>query len=105
MKEKKESIFLVKINKRIDQGEFDRDLSVPFASRKLLKSLIKSKINKKIETNATPILSENNIIDCINEVKETAATTAGIFLKVGILEKVDGEYRVNEKWENILKSR
>ena len=44
-KEKKEAIFLVKIYKRIDQGEFDRDLSIPFASRRLLKALIKSKIN------------------------------------------------------------
>lgn len=105
MNQGKANIFLKKIDERIDLGEFDNDLNIPFASRKLLKALIKSKMDKKVKTNATPILSENNIMDCIKEVKETAVTTVALFLEIGILEKVDGEYKVNEKWENFLKKQ
>lgn len=102
MNQEKANIFLLRVNARIDKGEFDNKLNIPFASRKLLRSLINSKIEHKIETEATPILSENNILDCIKEIRETAAETAGLFLKLGLLEKVDEEVRVPEKWNKLL---
>jgi len=103
MSREKADIFLGKINTRIELGEFDEKLSFPFASKRLLKALIGSKLDKKVETGGTPILSENNIEDCIQEVRETAVFTIALFLEMGVMEKVDGEYKMNEKWEEILK--
>lgn len=102
MTDKKANIVLEKINFRIDMGEFDNSLGVPFASRKLLKALIKSKMIKKVETNATPILSEVNIAECIKDVRETAAFTVAVFIESGIMEKVGNEYKVTDKWEKML---
>lgn len=102
MSQEKANVFLGKINLRIDAGEFDKVLNVPFASRRLLKALIKSKMDKKVETNATPILSENNIEECVQEVRETAAFTVAVFLETGIMEKVGNEYKVVDKWERML---
>jgi hypothetical protein len=105
MSQEKADIFLGRVNVRIEKGEFDNRLDIPFASRKLLRSLIESKIAKKIETSGTPILSENNIEECIEDVRETAASTAAVFLKLGILEKTDGGIKVTEKWAKILNPR
>lgn len=102
MDKEKAGIFLTRVNIRIDKGEFDKSLNIPFASRRLLKSLINSKIEKKVETGATPILSENNIEECVKEVRETAVETTGAFLKIGILVKTDGVIKVAEKWSKIL---
>lgn len=87
MSREKADIFLSKIDERIAAGEFDKFLDIPFASRKLLKSLIHSKIENKLESGSTAILSENNIDECVAEVRETAATTAGIFLELGFLQR------------------
>ena len=103
MSQEKADIFIEKMNIRIEMGEFDKRLSFPFASRKLLRSLIKSKLDKKVETGGTPILSENNIEECIQDVRETAVFTTALFLEMGVMEKIDGEYRVTEKWEQLLK--
>jgi len=108
MSQEKADRYLEKIDERIDRGEFDEKLNIPFASKKLLKSLIKSKMDKKVETGGTPIISENNIIECIQEVRETAAEVAALFGQVGILQKNDRKivdhpiYEVTEKWREIL---
>lgn len=105
-KKEKAKIFLERILDRIDRGEFDKDLEIPFASRKLLKSLVESKMNKKIETNSTPVLSDNDLDECVKEVRETAAETAAVFMKIGILQENDaGEtprYQVSKEWESLL---
>ena len=61
MSQEQADIFLGRLMGRIDKGEFDKRLEIPFASKKLLKAVVKSKIDKKLETGATPILSENNL--------------------------------------------
>ncbi len=108
MSQEKADIFLSRINDRINRGEFDKDLEIPFASKKMLKSLVKAKMNKKVETGATPILSENDLAECVRDIRETAVFTAAVFLEVGILQENDKKmvehprYRVTTKWEEIL---
>jgi len=102
-KSEQAKIFLGRVMEKIDRGEFDKDLDIPFASRKLLKALVTQKMNKKVETNSTPVLSDLDLTECVKEVRETAAETAAIFQWAGILEKPEGEsLKVTEEWEKIL---
>lgn len=109
MSENKAEIMLGRILDRIDKGEFDKDLDIPFASRKLLKALVQSKMDKKVETNATPVLSDLDLEECVKDVRATAAEVAAVFGWAGILEKTDKTaelpIQVTEKWDNILKPK
>ena len=106
MSEEQATIFLGRVMARVEKGEFDNRLEIPFASRKLLKAVIQSKIDKKLETGATPILSENNLDECIEDVRETAVYTAALFLEVGILQENEKgsitKYEVTQQWNNRL---
>lgn len=102
MSQEKVNIILSRINDRIERGEFDDRLDIPFASRKLLKSLVKAKIDRKVETNSTPMLSENELVECVEDVRATAAETAVAFLNAGILEKTEDGIKITEPWNNIL---
>jgi len=103
MNEEKAKIFLDRILERIENGEFDEHLNIPFASRKLLRALIESKMAKKVEMNSTPVLSDMDLWHFIDEVRETAAYTASIFFKNGILIKDEnGSLVLNPKLEKLL---
>jgi hypothetical protein len=103
MSEDKAKIFLNRILDRIDSGEFDEHLNIPFASRKLLKSLVESKMAKKVETAATPVLSDTDIWNCVSEVRETAAYTASVLFKNGLLVKgEDGVVDTHPKLKELL---
>lgn len=103
MNEDKAKIFLDRVLARIDNGEFDQHLNIPFASRKLLKSLVESKMTKKVETGSTPVLSDTDLWHCVEEVRETAAHTASIFFKKGILVKDEnGVVGLNPKLEKLI---
>jgi len=104
MSREKADIFLTRFINRLETGEFDKDLDIPFASRKLLLALVKAKINKKVETGGTPILSNINIDECISEVREQSAFTLSIFGKFGLLEERDGKKQLSEKWIKFLKN-
>ena len=105
MDQEKVDIVLSRINSRIEDGEFDNRLDIPFASRGLLRSLIESKMTKKVETNSTPMLSENELDECVRDVVETAMSTAAVFLKAGILEKTNEGIKVSESWKKLLTPR
>jgi len=103
MKEDTAKIFLERILSRIDNGEFDEHLNIPFASRKLLRSLVESKMAKKVETNSTPVLSDTDLWHCVEEVRETAAHTASVFFKKGLLVKDEkGVLVINPKLEKLI---
>lgn len=106
MSQEQADIFLGRVMSRIEKGEFDNRLEIPFASRKLLKAVIQSKIDKKLETGATPILSENNLDECIEDVREAAVYTAALFLEAGILQENDKgsitKYEVTQQWNKLL---
>ena len=102
MEPNRADIFLGRVMERIDRGDFDSQLEIPFASRKLLKALVTQKMEKKVETNATPVLSDLDLDECVKEVRETAANTLGVFLWAGILEKTEEGVKVTKEWEAIL---
>jgi hypothetical protein len=102
MDQEKVDIVLSRVNRRIEDGEFDSRLNIPFASKGLLKSLIGAKIAKKVEVNSTPMLSENEIDECVKDVIETAANTAAVLLKAGILEKTGEGIKVSSVWQKIM---
>jgi hypothetical protein len=87
--DEKIKIILDGINEKIDSGIWDSDLNLPFTSRKMLKIVVEKRMNTKIQTKSNPIFSDNEIKDCVNEVRETAVVIASLFLKNGILEKTD----------------
>ena len=91
MKNQQSEVFLNKISSKIKNGDFDEYLTIPFFTKELLFSSIKARIDKKIETGATPVLNDAEVKDSIKDAKETAVTTAGIFIANKILVKgVDG---------------
>ena len=104
MENEKNKITLAKLNERIDAGEWDKYLSIPFATKKLLKSVIKTKINKKVEVGNTPMLTEAEIQLCIQEVRETAAYTTSIFLNNGILEKTENSIILGDLSKKLFKT-
>ncbi|NMC61055.1 MAG: hypothetical protein GYA51_16990, partial [Candidatus Methanofastidiosa archaeon] len=83
-------------------GEFDKSVSI-FVSKNLIRSSIKSRILKKDETEATPILSETEIKEAIKDAKEIGAFTAKIFFENGFIERTEDGYKVSEKIEKLLR--
>lgn len=95
-------IFLKKIDERIQNGEFDKSISI-FVSKNLIRSSIKARVLKKVETDAIPILSDAEIKEAIKDAKEIGAFTAKIFFENGFIEKTEDGYKVSEKIEKLLR--
>ena len=89
MKNINNDVFLNKITQRIAAGDFDTYLTLPFMTRNLLVSSIKGRLDKKINTGGTPILSDTEIKDCLAEIKETAANIISIYVKLGFMIRTD----------------
>jgi hypothetical protein len=97
-------IFLAKIVKRINDGEFDEYITLPFMSQSKLITAVEEKIKKKLEKGATPILSENEIINMIGDMKEASGTAFHLFMKYGFLEATENGYEVSKKGRLALKT-
>jgi len=104
MKNEKEKIILDQLFEKIDGGEFDKYLNIPFTSRKLLKSLVESKMDKKTEQGNNPIFSDSDIQACVEEVRETAAHTASVFLQMGLLKKDENGLLSGELLNKLFKT-
>lgn len=104
MKTINNNVFLNKIYQKIKAGEFDNYLNIPFMTKELLYECIKNKIERKIETGSTPILSDNEVKDCLSEVKETAVNIFAVYLKIGFIEKTENGYEMTEKMQLALKA-
>ena len=102
--DKVNNVFLNKIFQRIKDGEYDKYLTIPFMTKELLFSTIKTKFNKKIASNGTPILNDVEIKECIETSKETAATTFIIFLKEGLLVKTASGYELSDKGQIAIRN-
>jgi hypothetical protein len=96
-------VFLSKMSEKINNGEFDYALTIPFISRELIYSSVLARIEKKIETKATPLLNDTEVKDAINDAREIAAHTALIFFHNGMLEIKDGEFVLTEKGHMYVK--
>jgi len=91
-------VFLNNVQDRINDGEFDSYLTLPFMNKKLLMAAIKGKIERRIQKGGTPMLTDAEIIESIQEVKETAGTTFYLLVNNRILVKNDdGTYELSHK--------
>jgi len=91
-------IILNKLFEQVDSGQFDNEITLPFMSRELVKSSLKSRMDKKVETGSTPLLSKSEVEEAVQDAKEIAVSTAAIFLEVGILENTEVGIMFSEKW-------
>jgi len=96
-------VFSIKIMQRIENGDFDAYLTIPFMTRNLLVSTIKGRLDKKITTGGTPILSDADLKDCLAEVKETAGFIVAVYLKLGFIVKTEEGYEFTEKGHKIIR--
>jgi len=104
MKNINNDVFLTKISQRIKNGDFDVYLTLPTMTRELLYLTIKGRITKKINSGGTPVLNDNDIKDCILEVKEAAASTIAIYLKLGFIERTETGFEFTERWNLAVKT-
>jgi len=104
MKNINSDVFLNKITQRIKNGDFDTYLTLPLMTRELLYLSIKGRITKKIDTGATPVLSDVEVKDCLAEVKETAASMISLYLKLGFIKRNDNGFEFTPLWNLALKT-
>jgi hypothetical protein len=104
MKNINDNVFLHKISERIKDGDFDSQLTLPFQTRNLFLSSIKGRILRKLETNSTPILSDNELEDCINETKETSINIINMYLKIGFMKKTEMGYEFTDLYNLAIKT-
>ena len=97
-------IFLANINKQLSEGQFDNEITIPFMTRELIRLMIQKRMDKKIQTGSTPLLSDQEVKEAIEEAKLTAAETAAIFLEMGLLEYAEEGMQVSDKWKDVLKT-
>jgi len=102
MNDYKQNIFLSKIKEKIEIGEYDQYLNLPFQSRKLLIDSIKNKLSKKISSGGTPVLNDAEIKECILDTKETAENTIKIFVKTGIIIKTEEGYETSKLGRKLI---
>ena len=100
--DQKAQIFLDRTLKRVDNGEFDEHLSIPFASQKLMKAVITDRMNKKIENNSTPVFSDTELYEIVGEVRDTAAETAALLSNIGIMADEGNGMGISKKWQEKL---
>ena len=104
MKNINNNVFLNKISQRVKNGDFDAYLTLPFMTRELFISSIKGRIDKKIATGGTPILSDTELRDCLAETKETAVSIIAIYLKMGFMIKTEEGYEMTDKMQLAIKT-
>jgi len=102
MKNESAQVFLNKIKDQIGKGIYDKELTVPFMKRESIYASIKARVIKKLETGATPLLSDGEIKDVIKDAKEVAAISLELFSKIGILQKTEEGWIVTPKGEKLL---
>jgi hypothetical protein len=104
MKTINNNVFLSKISQKIKNGEYDTQLSLPFMTKELLYITIRDKIQKKIDTGGTPILSEAEVKECIADVKESAVNIIALYLKLGFMKKTENGFEMTEKMQLAIKA-
>jgi len=97
MKNIDNEVFLSKIGQRINNGDFDDRFVIPFMTRKLFYTSLKGRIAKKLSTSGTPILSDEEVDDCMEETKETAANIMAVYMKSGFVARTEEGFHFTEK--------
>jgi hypothetical protein len=104
MKNINNDVFLNKIIQRIKNGDFDIYLTMPFQTRELFANSVKGRLFKKITTGGTPILSDNELKDCLAETKETAVNIVALYLKLGFMIKTEEGFEFTERGYKAIKA-
>jgi len=97
MKSEQGIVFITKLTALINAGEYDKYLTIPFASKQLLINTITSKSEKREATGGNPLLTDTDIKECINETLETAAYTFVSFVKNGLLLETENGFELSKK--------
>jgi hypothetical protein len=96
--------FLLDFKAKLDKGDYDEHLNLPFMKKELLMAAVSGRIQRKIDKDVTPILTDSEILLCVNEVKEAAGGTFYLMVKHKILEeKEDGTYGLSRKGAQALR--
>ena len=104
MKNINDHVFIIKISQRINQGDFDVYLNLPFMSKELLLSTMKSRLEKKIAVGGSATLNDIDIKDCLAEVKETALNIIALYLKLEFIVRTETGIEFTEKGLKAIKS-
>lgn len=96
-------VFLNKFRDRLGKGEYDKEINVPFMKRESIYASVKARVIRKLETGATPLLSDGEIKDAIQDAKEVAAISLSLFSKIGLVEKTEEGWIVTPTGEKLLK--
>lgn len=97
MKNINNNVFFSKILQRVKNGDFDAYLTIPFMTRDLFLTSVKGRLDKKIATGGTPVLSDNDLKDCLAETKETSMYIIALYLKLGFMVRTEEGFQFTEK--------
>jgi hypothetical protein len=101
-----DKVFLNRMKIKIENGEYDQFMTLPFMTKKLFFANIKNRMEHRLETGGTPVMSDIEIKAVIDDMKETAGATFYLLVKHGILEKTDeGKYELSKKGILALNTR
>jgi hypothetical protein len=100
----KDSVFYHKIKEQTLNGVFDPFLTIPFMSRDLLIATFSEKLQRKIDTGGTAILTDVEIRECISETKEIAGIIVSIYMKFGFIEKTEEGYEFTKKGDLAIRA-
>jgi hypothetical protein len=97
-------LILDNLIKEVKDGKYDEHLSIPFMSRELIITSFKGKIQKKIESGGTPVLTDSDIKNCIQDAKESCGAAFHLYEKFGFIEKLeDGTFEITKKGKLAIK--
>lgn len=89
MKNINNEVYLNKITQRVNNGDFDSMLVVPFMTRNLFLSSIKNHLNERETNGRARVLTDLELKDCIHETQETAVEILQSYIKNGLMEITD----------------
>jgi len=98
------NVFFSKILQKVKNGDFDTYLTLPFMTRDLFLNSVKGRLDKKIATGGTPILSDSDLKDCLAETKETATYIIALYIKLGFMVRTETGFEMTEKMQLAIKA-
>ena len=102
--ENNDKVFLNSFKIKLDNGEYDEHLTLPFMNKKLLMAAVEGRIKRKLEKGTAPLLTDLEVQSSINEAKEAAGGTFYLMVKYNILEpNEDGGYQLSRKGARALR--
>ena len=89
MKNINNDVYLSKVTQRINNGDFDSMLVVPFMTRNLFLSSIKNRLNEREENGRARVLTDNELKESIVDTQATAVEILQSYIANGFMEITD----------------